>query len=179
MVQLASGVTDNDHRQGNLNALVTLVEYGDYECPHCGRAHRVIKRIQEQVGRNLCFVFRNFPLTNIHPHALQAACAAEAAGLQDKFWEMHDLLFANQDSLEQEHLLEYAKALDLDLISFERDMSSEEVEEKINNDILSGVKSGVTGTPTFYINGVRHEGSYEYENLLVAIEEAGNKAALR
>jgi protein-disulfide isomerase len=178
MIQLKYPPTEKDNLQGSLDALVTLVEYGDYECPHCGRAHVVVKKIQEQVGRNLCFVFRNFPLTNIHPHALQAACAAEAAGLQDKFWEMHDMLFENQDSLEQEHLLEYARALDLDLPRFERDMTSEEVEEKINNDILGGVKSGVTGTPTFFINGVRHEGSYEYEVLLLKIEEAGNKAAL-
>ncbi len=105
----------NDHVQGTANAPVTLVEYGDYECPYCGEAYPIVKALQERLGKQMRFVFRNFPLSEMHPHAEHAAEAAEAAGGQGKFWEMHDLLYENQDALEDEDLARYAKALKLDM----------------------------------------------------------------
>ncbi len=122
------------------------------------------------MGKDLRFVFRNFPLTESHPHALAAAQAAEAAGLQGRFWEMHDLLYENQEALEDQNLVEYARELNLDVDKFRRDFSSDQVTSKIEQDVQVGIRSGVNGTPTFFVDGNRYDGSYEYAALLGALE---------
>jgi protein-disulfide isomerase len=165
-------VGPKDHMQGPPDAPVTLVEYGDYECPYCGEAYPVVKALQERLGDQMCFVFRNFPLTQVHPHAEEAAEAAEAAGAQGKFWEMHDLLYENQDALEPEDLVQYARALKLDLPRFVLEMREHVYVERVREDFRSGVRSGVNGTPTFFINGARHNGPFDLGSLLAAIEEA-------
>ena len=165
-------VGPKDHVQGPPDAPVHLVEFGDYECPYCGEAYPVVKALQERLGDQMCFVFRNFPLTQVHPHAEEAAEAAEAAGAQGKFWEMHDLLYENQDALEPEDLVQYARALKLDLPRFVLEMREHVYVERVREDFRSGVRSGVNGTPTFFINGVRHDGSFDLVSLLAAIEEA-------
>ena len=132
---------------------VTLVEYGDYECPHCGRAYPIVKELQSRLESELRFVFRNFPLSQIHPHAEQAAEAAEAAAVQGKFWEMHDMIFEHQQALTDRHLLEYARALGLDEQRFQRELTSQAYAPRVREDFLSGIKSGVNGTPTFLSTG--------------------------
>ena len=164
---------ERDHIQGSADAAVTLVEYGDYECPYCGAAYPIIKEVQARMGRRLRFVFRNFPITTSHPHAEQAAEAAEAAATQGKFWQMHDLLYANQRRLRDQDLRAYAEKLGLDVERFDKELAEHVHAERIHEDFLSGVRSGVNGTPTFYINGARHDGSYELEPLLRALERAG------
>jgi protein-disulfide isomerase len=171
---LTMPVGPRDHRQGPETAPVTLVEYGDYECPYCGMAHPIVKEIQRRLGDQLCFVFRHFPLTQVHPHAEHAAEAAEAAAGQGKFWQMHDTLFEHQQALDDAHLLQYAVALGLDTDRFVREMTEHVYANRVREDFLSGVRSGVNGTPTFFINGVRHDGSYDLETLLAAIEDAMN-----
>jgi protein-disulfide isomerase len=165
-------VGPKDHMQGPPDAPVTLVEYGDYECPYCGEAYPVVKALQERLGDQICFVFRNFPLAQAHPHAEEAAEAAEAAASQGKFWEMHDLLYENQDALEPEDLVKYARALRLELPRFVLEMREHVYKERVREDFRSGVRSGVNGTPTFFINGVRHDGPFDLRSLLAAIEEA-------
>jgi protein-disulfide isomerase len=161
-----------DHQQGPETAPVTLVEYGDYECPNCGEAYPIVKEIERRLGDRLRFVFRNFPLIQSHPHAEHAAEAAEAAARQGKFWEMHDSLFEHQRALDDAHLVQYAVALNLDEETFKRDMTEHVHANRVHEDFLSGVRSGGNGTPTFFINGVRHDASYELETLLAAIEAA-------
>lgn len=174
MSKLTPPIGKSDHIKGSKKALVTLVEYGDYECPYCGQAYHVVKKIEKEMaelGDNiLSLVYRHFPLTQVHPHAFNAACAAEAAGLQGKFWEMHDELFEHQFLLGYEPFVKFADALGLDVVKFLEDMGLPKVHEKIRGDFMSGIRSGVNGTPTFFINGVRHEGSYQYETLKSAIE---------
>jgi protein-disulfide isomerase len=148
---------------------VTLVEYGDYECPHCGRAHPIVKAVQERFGDQLCFVFRHFPLTQIHPHAQRAAEAAEAAGAQGAFWEMHDLLYENQDALGDVHLIGYAATLDLDVERFAEELADGTYSRRVREDFLSGVRSGVNGTPTFFVNGRRHDAPWDLATLSAAI----------
>jgi protein-disulfide isomerase len=162
---------DRDHTQGPADAAVTLVEYGDYECPYCGAAYPIVKEVQARMGGKLRFVFRNFPITTSHPHAEQAAEAAEAAGTQGKFWEMHDLLYGNQKRLDDDDLRSYAAQLGLDLESFGSDLAEHVHAPRVREDFMSGVRSGVNGTPTFYINGIRHDDSYELETLLAALEQ--------
>ncbi len=175
MSQLTISVNIKDHTQGKNDAPVTLVEYGDYECPYCGQAYPIIKDLQKKVGIKLKLVFRNFPLSEVHPHALHAACSAEAAAQQGKFWQMHDLLFENQNALEDQDLQVYARELNLDIKQFIKDMRSQQVISKIKNDFMSGVKSGVNGTPTFFINEHRHDGSYELDFLLEAVKSEMKK----
>jgi protein-disulfide isomerase len=170
--RLTVPVSQRDHQQGPATALVTLVEYGDYECPYCGEAYPIVKEIKLRLGDRLHFVFRNFPLTQSHPHAEHAAEAAEAAAAQGKFWEMHDSLFEHQQALDDAHLVHYAAALDLDKEKFAREMTEHVYAPRVREDFLSGIRSGVNGTPTFYINGVRHDASYALETLLAAIEDA-------
>lgn len=170
MSKLTVPVQAGDHIQGTEDAPVTLVEYGDYECSYCGMAYPIVKQLQSELGDKLRFVFRNFPLTEVHPHALNAAAAAEAAGLQAHFWEMHDLLYENQRALEDANLLAYARTLHLDIEQFKQDFASRQVESKIRDDEMGGIRSGVNGTPTFYINGVRHNGSFAHEELLAAVQ---------
>jgi protein-disulfide isomerase len=161
-----------DHIQGSADAAVTLLQYGDYECPYCGAAYPIIKEVQAQMGERLRFVFRNFPITTSHPHAEQAAEAAEAAGEQEKFWEMHDVLYENQSHLEDGDLHRYAEQLALDLGAFDRDLAEHVYAGRVHADFMSGVRSGVNGTPTFYVNGIRHDDSYDAATLLTALERA-------
>src|SRR5882724_84695 len=146
-------VADRDHIQGPIDAPSALLEYGDYKCPYCGDVYPIIKAIQEQLRDRLCFAFRNFPLVNAHPYAEHAAEAAEAAGEQGKFWEMHDFLFENQDALEDEDLAEYAAALDLDVDRLSAEISTGAHTARIQEDFKSGARGGVNGTPCFFING--------------------------
>jgi protein-disulfide isomerase len=172
VAKLSVPVAARDHVQGLPDAAVTLVEYGDYECPHCGAAHPIVKQLQETMAGELRYVYRHFPLTQIHPHAQAAAEAAEAAGTQGKFWEMHDLLFAYQDSLDEGNLLRLAALLELNQTRFFYDLKERKFEARVREDFMSGVKSGVNGTPTFFINDVRHDGPWEFQALLSAIERA-------
>lgn len=172
LTRLSVPVSTRDHVQGSPDAAVTLVEYGDYECPHCGRAHSIVKQLQKLVGGHLRFVFRHFPLAQIHPHAGRAAEAAEAAGAQGRFWQMHDLLYEHQQTLDDRHLLLFAEAIDLDTERFAREVAEGIYRERVREDFMGGVRSGVNGTPTFFINGVRHDGPWEIDSLLYAIEHA-------
>lgn len=165
-------VGPRDHAQGPQSAPVTLVEYGDYECPHCGRAYPIVKAVQKRLGARLRFVFRNFPLTEVHPHAENAALAAEAAGELGKFWEMHDVLFENQESLKPADLMSYAEGIGLDAGEFSKAFKSHAHVERVREDFMSGVRSGVNGTPTFFIDGVRFDGSWIYADLVAALEAA-------
>ena len=169
MSQLKPPAGNNDHMQGPADAIITLVEYGDFECPHCGAAYPVIKEIQQTFKKQLRFVYRPFPLSNVHPHALQAAAAAEAADRQHGFWPMHDLLFENQDRLDRHNLAAYANALKLDPALFKADMDDPAIAEKIEASFESGVRSGVNGTPSFFINGSIHDGGHDYSSLERAI----------
>ncbi len=170
MSTLTQPVSARDHVEGPADAPLTLVEYGDYQCPYCGAAYPVVKRLQKKLGKRLRFVFRNFPLTESHPYALIAAQAAEAAALQGKFWEMHDLLFEQQTSLKPEILPLWAKKIGLNVEQFETDVKQDAVEKRIREDRQSGIHSGVNGTPTFYINGIRYDGSPDYDSLLEALK---------
>lgn len=161
-----------DHIRGPIDAPVTVVEYGDFECPHCGQAHFVLNELAEVVGDDMRLVFRHFPLTTVHPHAEMAAEAAEAAEAQRRFWEMHDVLFANQHALDERHLANYAAALELDLNRFVSDLSKRRFQPRVREDFLSGVRSGVNGTPTFFINDIRHDGGFDLNSLLGAIQKA-------
>jgi protein-disulfide isomerase len=172
MSTLTPPVNDQDHMQGSPDAPIVLVEFGDFECPHCKAAYPVVKTIQAELGDQLCFVFRNFPLVEIHPHALLAAEASEAAGAQGRFWQMHDMLFENAPDLTFEDILTYAEDIGLNLPQFIQDLRSERYLPQVEEDIESGMHSGVQGTPTFFINGVRHEGGYDLESLLGALQVA-------
>ena len=165
MKQLILPVNDDDHVFGNPGARIELVEYGDYECPHCGRAYPIVKDIQQKFGADLKFVFRNFPLSKIHANAFAAAVATEAASLQEKFWEMHDIIFENQRRLDQDHIYLFADTLGLDLERFEDDMQRKSLADKVEQDFESGLRSGVSGTPTFFINGKQYDGDWEGEHL--------------
>ena len=166
-------VGERDHVQGPTTAAVTLVEYGDYECPYCGQAYPIVKEVQRRLGDAVRFVFRNFPLAEMHPHAQHAAEAAEAAGAQEQFWPMHDALYEHQRALDDAHLRRQAAALGLDEGRFDRDLSGHAYAGRVREDVLSGARSGVNGTPTFFINGRRHDASYDLETLLAALEAAG------
>jgi protein-disulfide isomerase len=166
---------DRDHIQGPADAAVTLVEYGDFECPYCGAAYPIVKEVQDRMGERLRFVFRNFPITTSHAHAEQAAEAAEAAAGQDRFWPMHDLLFENQRRLRDQDLHGYAEQAGLDVERFDSELAEHAYAARIREDFMSGVRSGVNGTPTFFINGVRHDGSYEVEPLLAALEGGADR----
>ena len=173
-VKLTLPVGQRDHIQGLDTAPVTLVEYGDYECPYCGDAYPTIKQVQKNLGNKLRFIFRNFPITQIHPHAQHAAEAAEAAVAQNKFWEMHDYLYEHQQALDDNHLEKYASRLGLDTTQFNHDMASHAYAQRVREDFLSGVRSGVNGTPTFYINGIRYNGSWNLETLLKTLRSKFN-----
>ena len=170
-------VTDADHIRGDVNAPVVLVHYGDFECPYSGAAYPVIKRAEELFEGDLCLVFRPFPLDDIHPHAMQAALAAEAAG--DKFWEMHDILFENQDLLDFADLFDYAQQIGLDPKTFEQTLRAPATREAIQHSVASGKGIGVHGTPTFFINGEFHdnrEGLWKASHLMRLLEKARDSA---
>jgi protein-disulfide isomerase len=166
---LAEPVGTNDHMQRPVTASVTLVEYGDYECPACGEAYPILKEIKRRMGDRLCFVFRNFPLRELHRRALAAAVAAEAAGAQGRFWEMHDILYENQPRLDAQAIREYADTLRLNMERFMKDASSETCVARVTHDFQTGLMSGVNGTPSLFINGERFDGARGLESLLDAI----------
>ena len=163
-------VSDRDHIEGRASARLTLVEFGDYQCPYCGAAYPVVKQLQRDLGSKLRFVFRNFPLTQAHPYAMVAAEAAEAAALQGKFWEMHDIIYENQDQLEPSILPLWAQQLRLNVNELGRAIKEGLVTERIKDDRKSGIHSGVNGTPCLFINGVRFDGAADYEQLREALE---------
>jgi protein-disulfide isomerase len=169
--KLAVPVTpERDHIEGPLTAQLTLVEYGDYQCPYCGAAYPEVKRVQEKLGTELRFVFRNFPLTNMHEYAMAAAETAEAAAVQGKFWPMHDFLYEHQKTLGDSNVaLSYAKKLGIDTQRFEREIAQHAYQKRIKEDFMGGVRSGVNGTPTFYVNGVRHDGESVAQALIKAL----------
>jgi protein-disulfide isomerase len=167
--KLVLPVAGRDHIQGRIDAPLMLVEYGDYECPYCGEAYPIIKAVQEQLGDRLCFAFRNFPLVNSHPHAQNAAEAAEAAGAQGKFWEMHGILFENQRALEDDDLAQYAVTLGLDAPRLMAELASGAHTARVREDLRNGARDGVDGTPTFFINGVPYDNEPEVEPMLAAL----------
>lgn len=171
MATLKIAVTPEDHIQGNENAPITLVEYGDYECPACGYAYPIIKRVQKHFGNKLRFVFRNFPLTEAHPHAEVAAETAEFAGAHKHYWEMHDLLYENQQSFSAPFFIELAASLNLPVAELKEALRDGTYQGKVRHDFMGGVRSGVNGTPTFYINGARYDGAFEFEDMVAMIEE--------
>jgi protein-disulfide isomerase len=175
MANLKVPVTSTDHTLGDEQAAVTLVEYGDYECPHCGHAHPIVNAVRKHFGKQLRFVFRNFPLTEIHPQAEAAAEAAEFAGAQGRFWEMHDGIFENQSRLSGSFLVKLGAGLGLPAEKLEAALAGHEYLTRIKSDFLGGVRSGVNGTPTFFINGVRYEGAPEFEDLVESIGEEISK----
>jgi len=165
--------TGSDDVAGSVDAPLMLLEYGDYECPHCGVAHAVVKEIQRRLGPDIAFAFRNFPLAGAHPHAVRAAEAAEAAGGQERFWPMHDQLFEHQSMLDDRSVLRYAAAAGVaDLDRFVREVSENHYLPRIRADLASGARSGVNGTPTFFINGVRHDGGYDLPSLMQGLSAA-------
>ena len=172
VAHLTMPIGTRDHVQGPADAHVTLVEYGDYECPHCGRAYPIIKEVQRRLGSKLRFVFRNFPLGEGHPHAEHAAEAAEGAGGQGRFWEMHDMLYEHQRALDDSHLIGYAATLGLDAKRFEQELQTGAHTARVREDFMSGVRSGVNGTPTFFINGVRFDGNWDPDTLTSTLKTA-------
>jgi len=170
MTTLKVPVGPEDHGQGDPNAKCTLVEYGDYECPHCGRAYPIVKRLQKHFGERLFFVFRNFPLSQMHSHAEPAAETAEFAGAEGKFWEMHDLLFENQDRLGNALLRGLTEELGLDPAELLQALEEGKYAARVRADFSGGVRSGVNGTPTFFINGQRNDGSFDYQDMVEAID---------
>jgi diadenylate cyclase len=170
-------VGTRDHARGPEDAPVTLVKYGDYECPYCREAHPVLKELQARVGEQVRFIFRHFPLDSVHPRARRAAQAAEAAASQGRFWEMHDLLYERQGELGEVDLMRYAAELGLDLRRFEEDLSNDHQAWRIEEDRLGGTRAGVRGTPAFFVNGVRYAGTVDLDGLLVAVEEAASSSS--
>jgi protein-disulfide isomerase len=162
---------DKDHYQGDIHAPLELVEYGDYQCPHCGRAYPIIKKIQSRLGKELKFVFRNFPLNEAHPQAFVAAIAAEAAGLQNAYWEMHDFIFEHQSELERLPFDDFASSLGLDAARLVKDLQDPALSKRVEADFESGLRSGVNGTPTFFINGRRYDESWDEESLIAQLKK--------
>ncbi len=158
-----------DHVRGPVDAPTELVEYGDYGCPFCAAAYPVVEGLLADAGDAIRFAFRHFPMTTVHPHAERAAQAAEAAGAQGRFWSMHELLFANQRRLGDRDLLGYARILDLDMDRFTRELATGVHLDRVRDDLMSGVRSGVNGTPTFFTNGVRHDGPHDARSLAEAL----------
>jgi protein-disulfide isomerase len=172
VARLRLPVGERDHVQGPATAPVTLVEYGDYECPYCRAAVPIVKELQELLGDQLRYVFRHFPLTGMHPHAQHAAEVAEAAAAQGKFSEMHADLFEHQEALQDDHLMQYAADLDLDAARIRRELGAHSHAGKVRDDFESGVRSGARGTPTFYLDDVRYDGIVGVRQFLAAIQEA-------
>jgi protein-disulfide isomerase len=169
MSDLIVPVSEADHIQGSAQAASTLLEYGDYQCPYCGQAYGIIKNVQAALGGKLRFVFRNFPLTKAHPYAELAAEAAETAAASGKFWEMHDTLYENQGALSEESIVDFARQLGLDVPKFVDDIKKRRFRSRVKDDFMSGVRSGVSGTPGFFIDGRKFNESYDYDTLLSAL----------
>lgn len=168
--QLIPPVGDHDRIRGPVDAPITLVEYGDYDCPYTVRAYSIVNGLRKRLGNRMRFVFRAFPLTEIHTHAQAAAEAAESAAAQGRFWEMHDRLFEAHRKLESEDLVRYAVEIGLDPTRFEKEMAEHAHASRVREDLESGLASGARGTPTFFIDGVKHEGSYDLQTLLAVTE---------
>ena len=173
MSTLIPPVSERDHTAGPDDAPVTLVEYGDFECPYCGMAYPIVRNMKRSLGDRVRFVFRHFPLREAHPHAQHAAEAAESAGAQGLFWEMHDTLFENQHALEDEDLVQYAADIGADPYRVASDLANGTYEKHVRDDFRSGVRSGVNGTPTFFINGERYNGPWADEaRFVLALQHA-------
>jgi protein-disulfide isomerase len=171
--RLVAPIDESDHILGDPGAVVKIVEYGDFECPFCGAAYWKTRDFHRIAGEQLCIVFRHFPLTQAHPHAGNAAEASEIAGKAGKFWEMHNMLFENQDSLDDKSLVSYAVALGLDGDKFLRELYAHTQSKRVRADFMSGVRSGVNGTPCFFVNDVRFDGSVD--ELVDAVAEELNE----
>jgi protein-disulfide isomerase len=172
-IQLTLPVSElRDHVQGPVTAAVTLVEYGDYECPYCAQAYMIVKEVQERLGKKLRFVFRSFPLTKVRPHAYQAALAVETAAAQGRFWEMYDFLFKHGEVLTDDSLRLSAAKLGLNVAKFDREFLDRTYSSHVDEDIQSGKSSGVTSTPTFFINGDLYNDTWDLDTLLSALDEA-------
>jgi Protein-disulfide isomerase len=172
---LTPPVSDRDHVQGPANAKITLVEYGDYECPYCGSAYPVVKQLQNEMGAKMRFVFRNFPLSEAHPHALHAAIAAVSVGMhgEDEFWRMHDMLYEHQDALEDDDLVGYAESIGVPGADVVNAFAGGQSAELVRADFRSGIRSGVNGTPTFFVNGERYDGNWsDAQSFLAALRSA-------
>ena len=171
---LTPPVSERDHAEGPASASVTLVEYGDYQCPYCGLAYPIVKKLQKAMGSDMRFVFRNFPLKQAHPHALHAAIAAEAVGLHGEpaFWKMHDTLYEHQDALDDPHLLRYAKALGVPAEEVAAAFAGGPASDRVRADFRSGIRSGVNGTPTIFVNGVRYDDDWTDVATFVAVLRA-------
>lgn len=178
MATLKIPIGADDHVQGQESAAVTLVEYADFECPYCGRAYPIVKQVQKHFGDRLRFVFRNFPLNEIHPHAVEAAETAEFAGASGKFWPMHDLLFENQRRFDTELFFALAEELTLSPESLNQALEDRIFDERVRADFNGGVRSGVNGTPTFFINGRRHDGPPDLEFLIAALERGAREHSI-
>jgi protein-disulfide isomerase len=170
VARLGLPVGERDHVQGPVGAPVTLVEYGDYECPYCRAAVPIVEQLQQLLGDQLRFVFRHFPVTGSHPHAQHAAEAAEAAAAQERFWEMHTVLFEHQEDLDDEHLVLYAADLGLNTAQIRRELGAHTYAGRVREDFESGLRSGVRGTPTFYLDDVRYDGLVGVSQFLAAIQ---------
>jgi protein-disulfide isomerase len=174
---LKTPLGDRDHTLGPADAPLVLVEYGDYQCPHCGKVYPFVLQLIERYGNRLRFAYRHFPLAKMHPQARLAAESAEAAAAQGKFWEMHGQLFTHQKELEPIHLLKYAEAVGLDINRFRQEVEAHTYAPRVQEDMSGGVRSGVNGTPTFFINGHRYNGAFEFDDLAKALDttESGTK----
>ena len=170
MAILKTPITKSDHIRGPANAPISLVEYGDYECPHCGLAHPIVNQVELHFRGRMRFVFRHFPLSEVHPYAEIAAESAEFAGAAGLFWEMHDALFENQNMLNVATILLLGTQLGLSEAAMRSALETWQYRNRVRSDSMSGVRSGVNGTPTFFINGVRHDGAYDYASLVSGIQ---------
>lgn len=171
MSQLKKRLSGEDHVLGQIGAAVQIIEYGDFQCPFCAAAAPILDSLFSNYRNEVCLAFRHFPLSTMHPDAPMAAVASEAAAEQGKFWEMHHALFANQDELSIENILGIAEELDLNMKKFTKDLDREDLAEKVQMDFSSGVRSGVNGTPSLFINGVRYDGVPSYEALAALVED--------
>ncbi|HWJ93349.1 MAG TPA: thioredoxin domain-containing protein [Telluria sp.] len=167
-------ITDNDHVAGRTDALVTVIEYADFQCPYCARAHKALTALREQMGEDLCLVYRHLPLTHLHPYAQTAAEVAEAATAQGKFWEMHDVLFENQDLFDPDELDEIAGEAGLDAAGLQEDVQSGRYRERVEADAQAAKRMGAFKTPTFFINGQHFQGDSDMDSLAQALEAARN-----
>jgi protein-disulfide isomerase len=168
---------ERDHIQGPIEAPITLLEYGDYECPYCSRTQRIFKAIQQRLGNNLCFAYRHFPIVDVHPHAEHAAEAAEAASSQGKFWEMHEMLLRNQHALNDKDLAACAAALGLDETKLIGEVTLEIYAMRVRDDFKLGVAAGVNRTPCLFINGSRYDGVFRLEPILTAVTQKKDRVA--
>ena len=174
-MSLTPPVGPDDHVIGETDPEVTLMEFGDYQCPFCARAQEVVRQVRRAMMGRLRFVYRHFPLTQVHPQAFLAAQAAEAAGAQGQFWQMHERLFANQDALDAPDLVVHAARLGLDTERFSADLLGARYADRVRRNVQSGVRSGVNGTPTFFVDGLRYDGSWDLDSLLMVLTAAARE----